>query len=276
MAALLVVLAGCDRISGKNNQMAFETKNTTNTTNSSPEADEANGEKSDLYKYKKYKKGRLRARPSPSPLGDAKLGEQRLGLGGARDGILYVPARYRADQPAPLALVLHGAGGSARHGLDLLLRLADETGSILVAPDSRGRTWDVLLDEYGPDVELIDKALALTFSRYAVDPERVAIGGFSDGASYALSLGIMNGELFRHVLAFSPGFAAPASQEGSPRIYISHGTRDAVLPIDRCSQRIVPRLKRAGYDVLYREFEGPHTVPQEIAREAVLWFLKRN
>jgi predicted esterase len=88
-------------------------------------------------------------------------------------------------------------------------------------------------------------------SSYAIDPARVAIGGFSDGASYALSLGLTNGDLFSHVLAFSPGFMAPAGQEGSPRIFVSHGTRDAVLPIDRCSRRIVPTLRRAGYDVAY-------------------------
>jgi predicted esterase len=103
--------------------------------------------------------------------------------------------------------------------------------------------------------------LAWTFSSYAIDPARVAIGGFSDGASYALSLGFTDGDLFPHVLAFSPGFAAPARRVGSPRIFVSHGTRDAVLPIDRCSRRIVPTLQRTGYDVAYRKFDGGHAVP---------------
>ena len=107
---------------------------------------------------------------------------------------------------------------------------------------------------------------------YAVDPGRVAVGGFSDGASYALSLGITNGDLFGHILAFSPGFTAPAAQVSSPRIFVSHGTRDEVLPIDRCSRRIVPQLERAGYEVQYREFEGGHVVPPEIRSEATDWF----
>jgi phospholipase/carboxylesterase len=46
-----------------------------------------------------------------------------------------------------------------------------------------------------------------------------------------------------------------------------------VLPIDNCSRRIVPLLRRGGYDVRYREFEGAHTVPPEIAREAAGWLL---
>ena len=216
--------------------------------------------------------GRLRARPT-APASAGPPGLQPLGLGDGRDGLLYVPGGYRPERPAPLALMLHGAGGNAQGGLAPLLPLADQTGLILLAPDSRGRTWDLLLDDYGPDVELIDRALARTFERYTVDPARVATGGFSDGASYALSLGLTNGDLFSHVLAFSPGFAAPAARRGAPRLYISHGTQDAVLPIDACSRRIVPVVEQAGYDVRYHEFEGPHTVPPEIALEALDWFL---
>ena len=67
---------------------------------------------------------------------------------------------------------------------------------------------------------------------------------------------------------------APGDEVGRPRCYVSHGTRDAVLPIDRCSRRIVPRLERAGYAVRYHEFDGPHTVPAAVAREAVGWFAK--
>jgi phospholipase/carboxylesterase len=198
-------------------------------------------------------------------------------LGAARDSCLYVPATYRAARPVPLVLLLHGAGGHARQGLDLLRSLADAAGLLLLAPASRDRTWDLLVRRrYGPDLALIDRALEQTFSRYAVAPERVAIGGFSDGASYALSLGITNGDLFTHVIAFSPGFMAPAGQAGSPRIFVSHGTRDTALPIGRCSRTIVPQLKRAGYEVFYREFDGGHAISPENALEAVDWFTREK
>jgi hypothetical protein len=101
-------------------------------------------------------------------------------------------------------------------------------------------------------------------------------GIFSDGASYALSLGITNGDLFTHVLAFSLGLMAPAGRTGSPRIFVSHGVRDGVLPIDRCSRSIVPELKRGGYDVLYREFDGEHSISLEIALEAIGWFTQQK
>ena len=216
-------------------------------------------------------KGHLRARPSQVRQAFPK-GLERLRLESTRDGLLYVPDGYRMEHPAPLALMLHGAGGNAQHGLSLLKSFADEAGMILLAPDSRRQTWDVIVDRYGPDVAYIDRALEQTFSRYTVDRKRIAVGGFSDGASYALSLGVANGDLFTHVIAFSPGFMAPSRQQGSPRLFISHGTRDDVLPIERCSRRIVPQVKRAGYDVQYREFDGTHTLPPQIAREALDWF----
>ncbi len=213
--------------------------------------------------------GRLRARPA-EPAARAEPGLHHLPLTGV-GALLYVPAGYRPDAPAPLVLALHGAGGNAQHGLSPLRALADEAGLVLLAVGAAGRTWDVIVDGYGPDVEAIDEALAHVFGRVAVDADRLAVSGFSDGASYALSLGITNGDLFTHVLAFSPGFMAPAAQHGAPRIFISHGTADRVLPITACSRRLVPTLQNAGYEVEYREFPGGHTVPPEIARDAVRW-----
>ena len=219
------------------------------------------------------RQGRLEARPRPVKTQSLQRGLMPLGFGSKRDGFVYVPSGYLVDRPAPLVARRQGAGGNAQQGLGILHAVADAEGFILVAPDSRGPTWDVIRGEYGPDVEFIDQALSWVFERYAVDSGHIAVGGFSDGASYGLSLGISNGDLFTHALAFSPGFAAPAEQHGEPHLFIAHGTKDAVLPIHLCSRRLVPQLQGVGYTVLYREFDGPHTVPVEIAREAVQWFL---
>lgn len=217
--------------------------------------------------------GRLLARPTQPVEQPQQAGLHPLGLGITRDGFLYVPQTPREHQPLPLVLMLHGAGGEAEGGLRPFLPLADAAGLLLLGVDSRRQTWDVILGRYGPDIAFIDQALQQTFSRYRVDPARIAVAGFSDGASYALSIGMANGDLFSHVIAFSPGFMAPARQQGSPHLFISHGTRDAVLPIDRCSRRIVPQLQQAGYDVEYREFDGPHTIPSAIARASLDWFI---
>jgi phospholipase/carboxylesterase len=220
------------------------------------------------------KAGILAARPSPGPKGPPPgFGVQPLGLGQERDGLLYVPKRYDPATPAPLLILLHGAGGRGTQSVDLFTETAEARGYLILSPDSRGRTWDVILGGYGPDVVFIDRALTQIFDTYAVEPRRIAVGGFSDGASYALSLGLINGALFSDILAFSPGFAAPTRAEDTPRVFISHGVDDRVLPIDACSRRLAPALKREGYDVAYREFEGGHVVPPEMVTAAIARFL---
>ncbi|MEJ7682242.1 MAG: hypothetical protein WKG06_31210 [Segetibacter sp.] len=61
--------------------------------------------------------------------------------------------------------------------------------------------------------------------------------------------------------------------KGKPQVFISHGTFDDVLPIGSCSRRVVPKLQKQGYDIIYHEFDGPHIIPSHISLEAVKWFL---
>lgn len=219
--------------------------------------------------------GRIQARPRhhEGAAAAVPIGLQPLPIGGRRDSYLYLPRYYDAAQPHPLVLLLHGSGGHAHQGLSLLQALADDTGLILLAPASSKHTWDAIGGSFGPDVALLDRALEHAFEHYAVDTDHLAIGGFSDGASYALSVGLTNGDLFSHVIAFSPGFVSPAAERDQPRLFVSHGRGDEVLPINPCSRRLVPQLRQAGYDVEYREFDGGHTIPAEIAKAGVDWFL---
>ena len=214
----------------------------------------------------------VQARPR-RPSTSITPGLHKLGLSPERDGLLYIPRGHVAKTNAPLVVMLHGAGRNGQ-AMDYTFSLADDFGVVIIAPDSRNRTWDAIMGGFGADVSYIDAALRYTFARCAVDSTRLALGGFSDGASYALSLGTANGDLFSHVMAFSPGSIARVEHRGKPRIFISHGREDAVLPIATTRRRIVPQLTGLGYDVTFREFDGPHTVPLPIAREAFEWFRK--
>jgi phospholipase/carboxylesterase len=213
---------------------------------------------------------RLSARPG-APGDDLEPGVHPLGFGegdGGRDGLIYVPD---ADGARPLLLTLHGATMHARQMLRPLLAVADEFGVVLVVPDSRGQTWDVLLGGYGPDVDFMDRALDLAFTRCNIAPDGVAIGGVSDGASYALSIGVGNGDLFPRIVAFSPGFIMPLEVVGTPSVFVSHGIHDRILPIDQCGRSIVAGLRAADYDVEYVEFDGGHEMPDAVIRSAFGW-----
>jgi phospholipase/carboxylesterase len=215
-----------------------------------------------------YSGGEILVRPRAG-VTTSGSGTTRLELERARDGILQVPQTLSND-PLPLLLLLHGAGGSGAGILRRLGPIASEAGIAVLAPDSRGTSWDAIRGGFGPDVTFISRALERTFETVAVNPARISVGGFSDGASYALSLGLINA-LFSRVLAFSPGFIVEGTPRGKPRFFISHGTDDPILPIDRCSRRIVETLQKRGYEVTFREFQGGHDIPGAIVREGLAW-----
>jgi predicted esterase len=215
-----------------------------------------------------HARGRISSRPT-GKRGDAGFPERpeiRWPLGQAPGApMLLVPPRTGAG-PVGLVVLLHGAGATAAGILPVLEDEAVRRGLLVLAPKSGHGTWDVISGGFGPDVSVLDETLAAVFAGVDVDPERVAISGFSDGASYALSLGLINGDLFRRIIAFSPGFVVAPTREGTPAVFVSHGRSDPVLPIDQCSRRLVPVLRAEGYDVDYREFAGRHEVPPEMVR----------
>ncbi len=219
-----------------------------------------------MDRIRRASNGRLDSRPPPEA-GPPSLsaGISRLDLGPGAEAVLVVPSDL--TEPRPLLVFFHGAGGSADSSLSLMTAPAATAGCLLLAPTSAASTWDLVAGGLGRDVAVLDAALDRTFASLPVS--RVAVGGFSDGASYALSVGLANGDLFGTVLAFSPGFAAPPTQRGRPRVWISHGTDDRVLPVERCGRRVSRELSRAGYDVVYEEFDGGHVVPPHLLAGAL-------
>jgi predicted esterase len=206
-----------------------------------------------------------KALDQPGPVGQVSI----QGVAEAPAAQAYVPRTVQDGRPLRLVVFMHGAGGTAEEALTALLPYADDARLLMLAPKSTLSTWDVIAGGYGSDVENLDRLLGQVAASYPIRGYTMA--GFSDGASYALSLGIGNGDVFDSVMAFSPGFSAAEVRNGRPRFFVSHGTEDKVLPIERCSRRLVPALERAGYDVRYEEFDSGHFMPQVIKETAVDW-----
>ncbi|MES2603988.1 MAG: phospholipase [Pseudomonadota bacterium] len=214
--------------------------------------------------------GRLTARLK-APTQILTAGEHVLADNNGRRDILYVPPSYNPATPAPFVLMLHGASGTGDRTLTSQRAAADAHGVITLCVSSRNGTWDAIRNDFAADLKAIDELLVQTFDRCVIDPARVAVGGMSDGGTYGISLGLINGDFFTHVVAHSPGFIIADNWHGKPKVYISHGTKDEVLPFDRCGAAIAARLEKAGYAPRFDVFEGGHTASPEIRSAAMAW-----
>lgn len=185
-----------------------------------------------------------------------------------------------------MLVILHGYGQDPAQFTRSFRHWADRCAVVLVGPVARDVTWDVIatsrdLDarrtrpslppmRFGEDARRIDRDLAALFAVAPIDSRRVAILGFSDGASYSLSLGLANPALFGWVIAFSPGFALwPKQVALSQKVFIAHGTRDTRLPFEATRDDIVKPLRKAGVAVQFRQFDGDHVLVRPIVQESL-------
>jgi phospholipase/carboxylesterase len=187
---------------------------------------------------------------------------------------LLVPDGIDSQRPTALMVLFHGGGGCAAKILPMMERHALDRRFLLLMPQSVFPTWDLVIGGNGPDREALEKALGAVADRFLIDHNRLAFAGHSDGGSYALSLGLTNGDIVSHVIASSAGFMSVLMQTGAPRVFISHGTADEQIPIDRSGRVHAKALKDAGYDVTYREYDGPHKYDEAVVSCAVDFFLR--
>jgi phospholipase/carboxylesterase len=177
-----------------------------------------------------------------------------LNFEGGRSATIFLPPNCRDAVGMPLLCMLHGAAGVYPDTLPVLFELAKRESLIVIAPLSLRRTWDVLYGSYGEDVRFIEGLIGLMVRQHGVNSSRLALAGFSDGASYALTVGLKNGDVFSDIIAFSPGFFLPVTS----------------------ARGIADRLKGDGYHLKFEEFEGGHEVPGAIIEEAVRRVLRRK
>ncbi len=218
--------------------------------------------------------GRLSFTPAELTKGPLPPGRNRLGIADERDSVLFVPTGLDALGPVPLFVMFHGAGGFPEKVLPFIEEHAERDKFLILAPHSMYPTWDIVIGGSGPDLDRLHQGLIEVTSRYRIDRDHLAFAGFSDGASYALSIGITNGDIASHVIAFSGGFMSIFTQEGAPKVFIAHGLSDEQLPIETSSRANATKLKAAGYDVQYIEFNGLHAIQPAIAGMAIQFFLK--
>lgn len=216
----------------------------------------------------------------------AAPGVQKLGS----SAYFYRPAGA-ASSPRPLVVLFHGAGMSARNFLDGARAEADRCGCLLLAIQSSGATWDTIglvsaaskngratRDQlFGADTERVEQALSVALRAADADRRSVVLAGFSDGASFALSLGLANPAIFRGMVALAPGFhLEPASINPRQRLFIAHSPTDSILSFERTRDDTVASLKRAGFNIRFEPFDGGHRIDKAVLAQGLNFVLGQN
>ena len=127
---------------------------------------------------------------------------------GASSAVLLTPDEIEPGRRYPLVTVLHGAGRQD----ELLVRACqgepEKRQALFLVPRSVQPTWDLIACDERPDLDFLEHAYDLIYRRYPIDPARQALLGYSDGASYALAVGLSNPHVFCAVMGWAAGFVA--------------------------------------------------------------------
>jgi phospholipase/carboxylesterase len=197
---------------------------------------------------------------------------------GASRAILLTPDEIDPSRRYPLISVLHGAGRRDEQLAKAYRDEAERRQALFLIPRSALLTWDLIASPERHDLDFLEYAYELIYRRYPVDFERQALIGYSDGASYGLSIGLSNPRLFRAVMSWAAGFVVLDDtfiEEGDPKpsILMEHGTHDPVFPFEAIALPLRARLEAAGYPVHFRIDEGGRHWPSgDFQPEALDWF----
>lgn len=180
-----------------------------------------------------------------------------------------------------IVLLLHGYGAEGDDLVPLAARLNEHISATYVLAEAPyalargGRAW------FRRDRQNFGQGLSyarslLEYCARELPSTKLVIGGFSQGAMLTANL---LGDLPASVvgsLIFSPAdhlLNAPGAESRRIPLFLSHGTKDAVLPFSG-GVSLKDRLKSLGFEVNFVEFEGRHQISARVVEEAAL-FLAR-
>lgn len=212
---------------------------------------------------------------------ESPTGQVNVERGGAR-ALLLTPEVIEPGRLYPLVTVLHGAGRQD----EMLARACREDPerrqALFLIPRSVHPTWDLIACDERPDLDFLAWAYDLIYRRYPIDPARQALVGYSDGASYALSVALSNPHIFRAVMAWAAGFLALdtrrlAPEDPKPEILLEYGTHDELFPFEQVALPMRENLEKLGYRVEFRTDQGGRHWPSgDFQPDALDWFFSEG
>lgn len=204
--------------------------------------------------------------------------------------VVYYPSKAAKEYPTIIAL--HGRGTDENDLIPLIfsLGLAD---ALVVSPRaplpfdlSGGFAWYDLSQEGVPNpqtfhssLDLLRRFIAEIRSGYPLNPKRIILLGFSQGAVMAYAAALLAPASFSGVAALSgyipqrSGLSFDLGNLGEFSAFVSHGTYDQTIPV-RLGRESAEFLKETGANVEYREYPMGHEVRAETILDVSIWMKK--
>lgn len=199
---------------------------------------------------------------------------------GPSSGVLLTPEVMDPARSYPLITVLHGAGRQDEMLVKACRSEPERRQALFFVPRSVAPTWDLIAGGGRVDLDFLEHAYDLIYRRYRVDAFSQCLIGYSDGASYALSVGLSNARFFSALMVWAAGFVVldPATADASapkPRLYLEHGTHDQLFAFEQVALPMKQNLEKAGYDVTFSVDEGGRHWPSgSFQSEALDWYFE--
>ena len=209
----------------------------------------------------------------------APTGFVQIEHGEAR-GVLLTPEEIDPERPYPLFTVFHGAGRQDEMLVKACRREPEARQAFFFIPRSVAPTWDLIAGGEGEDFAFLEHAWDLIYRRYPIDPERQSVIGYSDGASYALSLALSSPGFFDAALCWAAGFVvmdrrAVGEKSRRTRMYLEYGTHDELFGFKEVALPMRERLEAAGYAVEFSVDEGGRHWPSgDFQSQALDWYFQ--
>lgn len=187
----------------------------------------------------------------------------------------------------PLLVLLHGLGSNERD-LMAFAPYLDPRLTVVAFRAPRaygfgGYAWfDIEWTEEGKtiDEEQAEASREILIAnierlRDELNPSRILLGGFSQGAMMSLGVAVTRPDLVNGVLMMSgrglPRFLSASVPEATQVPYfVQHGTEDEVLPVED-GREVHAALKALGTPVEYREYSMGHEVNMNSLQDAIRW-----
>jgi phospholipase/carboxylesterase len=187
--------------------------------------------------------------------------------------------RPAEGKPEGALVLMHGRGAD-EHDLEPLLAALDRERRLVgllprgpLALPPGGAHWYVVRQIGYPDpatflptFERLSAWLDAKLAELGVTPDRLVLGGFSQGAVMAYALGLAaDRPRPAAILAMSgfiprvEGFELDLEGRAGLPVSIAHGVHDVVIGV-QWGRDAAERLRRAGLDVRYREDPVNHTI----------------